>query len=78
MLIYKIIGILGLLIITVGVIIKNKKISDILFIIGGICLTLYSIYLGDAIFIILQLVFILAAIYSLFKTQSKNKKLQSK
>ncbi len=65
MIIFKIIGALGLLLVSAGVITKNKKIADILFIIGGIFLTAYSIFIGDLIFIILQVVFILAAIYSL-------------
>lgn len=42
-----------------------------LYIIGGICLEIYSIYLHDLIFIILQIVFTLAAVYDLVKSPVK-------
>ena len=61
--IFKIIGVAGLLLISAGVITKKRKAQDILYIIGGICLETYSIYLGDVIFIILQIIFMLVASY---------------
>lgn len=63
--IFKIIGILGLILISIGVITRKRKTQDYLYIGGGICLGMYSIYLQDVIFIILQTVFILSAIYNL-------------
>lgn len=40
---------------------------------GGICLEIYSIYIKDLIFIILQGIFIISAGYGLIKT-GKNRK----
>jgi hypothetical protein len=65
--IFKVIGTFGLLLITVGIITKERRRQDVFYIIGGIGLEIYSIYLKDVIFIILQIVFILASIYDLFK-----------
>ncbi|MFH1055493.1 MAG: hypothetical protein V1744_05310 [Candidatus Altiarchaeota archaeon] len=64
---FKIIGALGLILISLGIINKKRKIQDILYILGGICLEFYSIYIGDLVFIILQLIFISAAVYDLIK-----------
>lgn len=69
--IFKLIGALGLLLISVGIITKNRKRQDVLYIISGLCLEAYSIYLGNIIFIILQIIFTLAAIYDLVKVQLK-------
>jgi len=69
--IYKFIGAIGLLLIALGVITKNRKHQNILYIIGGVCLEIYSIYLQDIIFIILQIIFILAAIYDLINNINK-------
>jgi len=67
--IFKIFGAIGLILIAIGVIIKNEKIQDIYFIIGGLFLEVYSIYLKDPIFITLQIIFILTAGYELIKLQ---------
>ena len=66
--IFKIIGSIGLLLISAGVVIKGRQRQNILYISGGISLLIYSIELRDMIFIILQVVFILAAIYDESKT----------
>ena len=68
-------GIVGLLLIILGVMIKNRnrKIRDIFYILGGVSLAAYSFYIKDAIFIILQIIFTLVAIYDL-KKQIKTKK----
>ena len=63
--IFKLIGALGLIWISLGVLLKNRKLRNILFIFGGLFLIVYSSYIKDAIFIILQMVFILAAAYDL-------------
>ncbi len=68
---FKIIGAVGLLLISSGIITKKRKTQDIFYILGGVCLEIYSIYLGDIIFIILQIIFILSAVYDLIK-RSKN------
>jgi hypothetical protein len=65
----KVFGVIGLLIVCRGVITKNRKKQDILYIIGGLFLELYSILLGDVIFMVLQLVFILSAAYDLAKNR---------
>jgi lipid-A-disaccharide synthase-like uncharacterized protein len=64
---FKAIGALGLILISVGILTKARQKQNILYIFGGICLEIYSIYLNDAIFIILQVVFTLAAAYDLLK-----------
>ena len=70
---FKIIGALGLSMIIIGVLIKprRRKVRDILFIIGGTFLVVYSIYIRDVIFIILQVVFVAVAIYDMFKLKLK-------
>lgn len=42
-----------------------------MYVLGGIGLEIYSIYLKDTIFIILQIIFILAAIYDFAKILKK-------
>jgi len=64
---FKLIGAAGLLVISIGIINKERRTQDILYIIGGICLEIYSLYLGDIIFIILQIIFTVSAIYDLIK-----------
>ncbi len=68
---FKLIGATGLILISIGIVNKNRKTQDILYIIGGICLEIYSIYLKDLIFIVLQIIFTLSAIYDLFKLSYK-------
>ncbi len=70
---FKLIGILGLLLISSGVIITARKKEDILFILGGLCLAIYSVYIQDLIFIVLQVIFIASAVYNLIKTIKKEK-----
>lgn len=65
---FKILGAIGLLLITFGVLTKNRKKQDLLYIFGGITLESYSIYLKDPIFIILQIIFTIAALYDLYQT----------
>lgn len=64
---FKIIGALGIILIAIGILNKRRKVQNIYFIGGGICLEVYSIYIQDYIFIILQIIFILAALYDLIK-----------
>jgi len=69
-------GIIGLILIILGILIKKKdrKKRDILYIFGGILLAIYSFYIKDTIFITLQVIFILVAIYDLRKQKKRNKK----
>lgn len=60
-------GIVGLLLITSGVLLNNRKKENVLYLLGGISLEVYSIHLGDPIFITLQAVFILATLYDEWK-----------
>jgi lipid-A-disaccharide synthase-like uncharacterized protein len=75
--IYNIISIIGLICIITGtLLISSRKKTSIkytypLLIIGGICLEIYSIYIKDTIFIILQGIFILSSTYGLIKTNRK-------
>lgn len=64
---YKFIGALGLVGIIAGVLIKDERKQDVFFIFGGLFLLVYSIYIGDYIFITLQTVFILVALAELIK-----------
>ena len=61
--IFKLIGGLGIILISIGIIIKRRKTQDVYYILGGICLEIYSIYINDLIFITLEAIFIIAAIY---------------
>ena len=65
--IFKIIGALGLVLIILGIIVKERQTRNIAYILGGICLEAYSIYINDLVFIILEAVFIVVAIYDLAK-----------
>ena len=70
----KLFGILGLLAITAGVLMKGRKKQDYAYICGGILLEIYSIYIGDVIFIVLQAIFTVAAVYSLFRVKRGGEK----
>ncbi len=70
--IFTIIAIIGLVSISIGVsTVLSKKHTYPLLILGGICLEIYSIYIGDLIFIVLQGVFIISSIYGLIKMNKK-------
>jgi len=71
---FKLCAILGLIAIITGISltkIKERKRQYILLIIGGILLEAYSIYIQDTIFIILQGVFVVFAVYDLIKLIKK-------
>ena len=69
---YKISGILGLIILIAGILVRSekRKIRDIIYIIGGAFLLLYSLYIQDTIFIFLQIIFIFVSIYDLRKIKN--------
>ena len=68
---FSIIGALGIIFISAGVLKKGKRKESWLYIAGGICMSLYSIYIMDPLFIILQIIFIAAAVYELLKSYRK-------
>lgn len=75
---YKISAILGLICITIGIMLvrpSQKRKQYVLFILGGILLEFYSIKIQDAIFITLQAVFTISAIFELAMLYKKAKKL---
>ena len=59
-------GIIGLLLISFALWLGEQK-QNILFIIGGISLLIYSVFIEDVVFIILQSIFILSAVFELIK-----------
>jgi len=65
-------GIVGLLIVSFAIWLKNERRQDIWFIIGGICLLIYSINIGSVIFVILQIIFIISAAIEILKLKKKN------
>ena len=74
---YRIIAIIGLISIILGnlmiyrrTLAKRRYVYPLL-ILGGICLEIYSIHIGDVIFIILQGVFIIASIYGLIRMNER-------
>ena len=68
---FKLIGVLGIILISIGVITKKRKSQNVFYILGGGCLEVYSIYIGDLIFAVLQIIFILSAIYDFNKINLK-------
>ncbi|MAG02981.1 hypothetical protein CMI42_06595 [Candidatus Pacearchaeota archaeon] len=67
--IFYFLGIVGLLLIILGILIKprNRNVRDILYIIGGLFLLGYSLFIRDYIFIVLQVVFVIVAIVDLVR-----------
>ncbi|MEK6963970.1 MAG: hypothetical protein AABX70_06070 [Nanoarchaeota archaeon] len=57
------VGAVGLLLVIFGVLSKKRKVQDVYYMCGGLCLLVYSIFIKDWIFVTLQCVFILAAFY---------------
>jgi len=66
-----IIGALGLALVIVGMFIEHPRKIYIFYILGGIFLAIYSIYVRNVIFIILQLVFTAVAVWKLAKSRKK-------
>ena len=70
---------IGLISIRAGtaIISAKRKIRKVytypLLILGGICMEIYSIYIGDTIFIVLQGVFIISSILGLIKINKTKK-----
>ncbi|MFA5351844.1 MAG: hypothetical protein WC304_01030 [Candidatus Gracilibacteria bacterium] len=71
---FKLAGIIGLLAISVGIITKKRNLQDIYYIVGGMLLEVYSLSIGDLIFIVLQIIFVAAAVYDFVKLKLGKKK----
>lgn len=68
---FRLVGALGIVLISIGVIIKKRKDQNFLYILGGLCLGIYSIYINDLIFLILQVIFISSALYDFIKVKKQ-------
>ena len=68
---YLIFGIIGLIIISYAIWLKNEKRQDELFVLGGIFLLIYSVSIHDLVFIVLQVVFIASALIEIAKKRKK-------
>ncbi len=66
-LIFKLLGSAGLIFITIGVLTKDRFHQNICFIIGGVLLEAYALFLKDVIFVPLQIIFVFAAAYDLYR-----------
>ena len=60
-------GIVGLLLISYALWVRNEKQQDLIYVIGGLALLIYSWWIGDVIFIILQIIFIISSALELIK-----------
>lgn len=70
--IFKISGIIGLILICIAVLVKKREHRDFLGFFGGIGLLIYSVYLKDLIFIILQSVYIFIIILDFIKQKLRH------
>ena len=69
--IFELSGIIGFIFILISISLKNRKEEHIFVILGGIFLEIYSIYIKSNIFIILQIILIIVAIYELARYDFK-------
>ncbi len=69
---FRIIGIIGLVLICVAMMVKKRSLRNVLAFFGGISMLLYSIYLKDLIFIILQAVYTIVIIFDYMKYRKQN------
>jgi len=67
----KILGVVGLLLITYGIFVKKRIVQDEVFALGGIFLLIYSAYLRDLVFVTLQIVFTLSSLYEVYKLKKE-------
>ncbi len=70
--IFKIIGIIGLIFICIGMLVKNRGTRDKFSFVGGVGLLTYSIYLGDTIFILLQVMYTLIIVFDFIRQKIKH------
>jgi len=72
--IFKAIGILGVILISVGIMKRDEIKEDFYFILGSLCLEFYSFYLRDLIFMILQIIVLSSALYEFIKLKKQKAK----
>lgn len=72
-LLFKGIGGVGILLISLGLLQKDQLKGSISHLSGGFCLEAYSIFIGDPVFIILQAIFISVAGYKVFSLKRQIK-----
>ncbi|HRH25005.1 MAG TPA: hypothetical protein PLQ20_01550 [Candidatus Paceibacterota bacterium] len=60
-------GIAGLILVSLGLIVKSRKLRDLLSFLGGGFLLVYSIYKNDSVFIVLQSFYVLVTIFDYLK-----------
>jgi lipid-A-disaccharide synthase-like uncharacterized protein len=65
--IFRTIAALGVILLSIGIISKKRVKQNLFYIFGGLFLEIYSIFIGDYIFMLLQLIFVFAAVYDLYK-----------
>ena len=65
--VFKVIGGVGLVLIAAGILVKERRTQDWFYVFGGGCLEIYSVSINDVIFMVLQAVFVLAAVYDLVR-----------
>lgn len=71
---FKLIGALGIIFISIGILRRKRKYQDEFYILGGICLEIYSIHIGDILFMALQVIFTLAAVDDFAKNRVSRRK----
>lgn len=64
---FSLVGAVGLALISLGIITKKRDFQNLFYIFGGLLLEAYSIYIGNWVFIILQAIFVIAAVFDLVK-----------
>lgn len=69
--IYKLIGIVGLVLICLGMIVKDRRNRDIFSFFGGFGLLIYSISLRDLIFTILEAIYVIVVSFDFIKQKNK-------
>lgn len=69
--IYDIFGIIGVIFIVTGILLRKRKEEHMMFILGGLFLCVYSISLNSYIFMILQIIVVISASYELLKFDMK-------
>jgi len=70
---FGIIGAIGIIFLSIGILNKKRQLQDKYYALGGIFLLVYSISIKNIIFIIVQVIFTLTAIYDLNKKRKKKK-----
>lgn len=76
---YQVVGILGVIFLISAILLKKRMKRTPLFILGGVFLGIYSWFIGDVIFIALQVIYTIASVYEYFELDARRpwKKRQS-